>query len=59
MMATIPTAIADLLPELEREELDEPLGQRVEGVRAAREEQPVEDLEQEVEGEHGGRHRRR
>ena len=35
-----------LLPELEREELDEPLGRRIEGVAAAREEQPVEDLEQ-------------
>ena len=42
-----------LLPEREREELDEPLGGRIEGVGAAGEEQLVEDLEQLVEGDDG------
>ena len=40
-----------LRPELVREQLDEPLGARIEQVRAAREEDPVEDLEQGVEGD--------
>ena len=50
-MHTDPDDDRRLLPELEREELDQPLRGRVEGVRATREEELVEDLEQRVEGD--------
>ena len=48
-----------LRPEREREELDEPVRGRVEEVRAAGEEQPVEDLERGVEREERRSRRRR
>ena len=48
-MHTAPDDDRRLLPELEREELDQPLGGRIERVRATGEEDLMEGLEQRVE----------
>ena len=50
-MITTATTVARLLPELEREELDETVRPRVEQERAGREEDLVEGLEELVEGD--------
>ena len=54
-----PRTIVVSSQNVEREQLDEPVGRRVEEVRAAGEEQPVEDLERGVEREERDRRRRR